>query len=48
VLGSMRDRDGRPNIAIRALVVVVALLVAGPAVVALVGRGLRVLVEAVL
>jgi hypothetical protein len=47
VLGSMRDRDGRPNLAVRALGILLALLLAGPLTIVL-ARGLRALVDAAL
>ena len=43
LLSSLRDRDGRPNRRVRALAVVVALLLAGPLTLFLVGAVQRVL-----
>ena len=41
VLSSLRDRRGNPNWAVRVLALVVALLVAGPAIALAVLRGLE-------
>ncbi len=44
MLGSMRDRDGKPNGAIRAIGILLALLLAAPLTV-LLARGLQHLVD---
>jgi hypothetical protein len=41
VLSSLRDRRGNPNWAVRALALLVALLVAGPAIALAVFRGVE-------
>ena len=40
MLSSLRDRRGNPNVAVRALALLVALMVAGPGIALLVFRGL--------
>ena len=43
MLGSLRDRDGRPNLGVKLLALVVALLLAGPLTLFLVEAVQRVL-----
>ena len=43
VLSSLRDRRGNPNVAVRALAALIALLVAGPAIALAVFRGVEAL-----
>ena len=45
MLSSLRDRSGNPNVAVRALALLVALLVAGPGIALLVFRGLGGLIS---
>ena len=41
MLSSLRDRRGNPNVAVRALALLIALLVAGPAIALVVFRGVE-------
>lgn len=47
MLSGLRDHSGRPNLRVKVLAVVVALLLAGPLTVALL-RGLRAVVDLLL